>query len=476
MDQSEPHEFPQATQHHYRVAGEGEDVLLYTGNLSLPGEDNRPYVGDVRFTWRRTPRILMRGIRNVDAAKMEEYFTIPQGGSRWVDRQGVVIDMPGGRIPEQPDGPVSGEPPPGSYLRVDERVDQQLGDPHDLEEVTFLIPNGWEPSPDESRICDPADLSATWYGRTEAQGDGWTVAFDRLQAADNKAWNNLKEFGGYRFTHVGRLTRTDGVPFSGEEAINALERIRLGLCLALGRRSTCVLPVGYRNGQPVWAVWRANPVDGFSNTSHWLAPLVHSRQLSEIVSRTLEFTGDSLCLETLTHALSYYVAANVDVDAPLQVSLPVSGMQLLTYYQFVTDGPHTDAEWKSLKPRDRSTEWELRQLLSKMNVSVPVPPHFRDLEAVQQRLAAARIHRDALGTVIKMRNVATHPQKDQPGNYSVTEWAEAGELARYWLGLALLHTIGYQGDIAAILQARAQRPDDLRPVPWTQAWSAGQSP
>ncbi|WP_405807441.1 hypothetical protein OG729_20050 [Streptomyces sp. NBC_00210] len=471
------HSFPDAVQHHYRPTDtdDDSDVLLYAGELSFPGEEHRPYVGDVTFTWRRTPRIRVRGTRAVDGTGIEEYFSPPPGGSMWVDVQGVVIALQDGKIPDQPNELAPAETFAGSSLHVDERVDQQVGDATELEEVTFLVPNGWQ-AHDETRIFDPEDVGHTWHGRTQAQGDGWTVVFDRNRTADSKAWETLKRSGGHRFTHVGRLTRTDGASFSGEGALEALERVRLGLCLALGRRTTCVLPVGRRGGQPVWALWRGNPVDSYSNASHWLDSSTCSKQLAEIVSRVLEFSNDATRLETLTHALSYYVAANVDVDVHLQVSLPVSGLQLLTYYQFVTDGPHTAKEWEALVPKERGTEWELRQLLSKMNVSVPMPPHFQNLAAVQRRLATSGAQRDALGVVIKMRNVATHPTKDQPGNYSIYQWAEAGMLARYWLGLALLHTIGYRGDIAAILQARPRETGELRSVPWASAWSAGLSP
>lgn len=474
----EVHGFPCAIQHHYQPAGRDEDVPLYTGNISFIGEEGRPYAGDVRFTWRRTPRILMRGTRPVEVDEIYQYFTASEGGSIWADLKGVAIEMPGQLIPDQPSeasaGPAAS--PTETFLRVDERLDQQLGDGVNLEQVTFLIPNGWEPSREESRICDPMDSDFTWFGRTQAQGGGWTVVFDRIRAVDSKAYEELKASGGRRFTHVGSISRTDGGVFDGQSAINALERIRLGLCLSLGRRSSCVLPVGYRQKKPVWSFWHATPIDEFSDTSHFLDATICARQISEIVSCVLDFTGETVHLETLTHALSYYVAANVDVDVHLQASLPISGLQLLAFFEFVTSGPYSHKQWNAMAPEDRRTEWELRQLLVKMNVSTPIPLHFQSLMAIQKRLAKAGTICDALGVVIKMRNVATHPTKEQPGNYSLTEWAEAGMLARYWLGLALLHSVAYQGDIAAILQSRPRRSGQLRPAPWTQQWSAGQPP
>lgn len=52
------------------------------------------------------------------------------------------------------------------------------------------------------------------------------------------------------------------------------------------------------------------------------------------------------------------------------------------------------------------------------------------------------------------------------------EWAEAGMLARYWLCLALLHAAGYQGQAAAIMQARPRMTSQVHPVPWVPQASA----
>jgi hypothetical protein len=45
-------------------------------------------------------------------------------------------------------------------------------------------------------------------------------------------------------------------------------------------------------------------------------------------------------------------------------------------------------------------------------------------------------------------------------------------LARYWLCLALLHAAGYQGQAAAIMQARPRMTSQVHPVPWVPQASA----
>jgi len=86
--------------------------------------------------------------------------------------------------------------------------------------------------------------------------------------------------------------------------------------------------------------------------------------------------------------------------------------------------------------------------------------------------------RDALGVIIKMRTWVTHPNRDQPGAFSVYEWAEAGMLARYWLCLSLLNTVGYQARIAEIMQPQPRWLASSEAFPGRQAagrrqWSRG---
>jgi len=461
------HRFPDAVKHHYRPGGVDEDVPLYRGQFKY-SEDDRSYDGDVRFRWRPSPRIEIRGERSTSLADgvdiVEGWLNGDASREMWVSPSEVVVALPDGELPAQP-GEVfapersHGDPP----HRIVDRLEQQLGEPSALDQVTFLVPNGWE-ALDGTGVCDPDNLTRTWRGRGAASGDGWSVTIDRDSAMTPAAWRELKDLGGHRFTHVGRLARLDGSTFTGDEAFVALDRVRLGLNLALGRRTTCALPVGWGQDRPVWSRWRSAPVDTYRNASHWLDETICCRQIGEIVSLVLSFTADEACREAVRHATAYYVAANVDVDVELSTALPISGLQLLSYFRFVTQrGTYSRTQWES---KDNHTEHQLRLLLDDLGIDTSVPDHFAHLVNVQNRLARQAPPRDALGVVVKMRNVATHPTRGQRSDFSIYEWAEAGMLARYWLCLALLNTVGYQGEVAAILGVGPRWTGQLRPPPW----------
>ncbi len=183
------------------------------------------------------------------------------------------------------------------------------------------------------------------------------MTFDRSADMDPAAWRELQDAGGFRFTHVGRLMRTDRSPFTGREAFDALDRVRVALNIALGRRTTCSLPVGWRAGRPVWTRWRGAPVDPYVDKSPWLDDTIAAQQVSEIVSRVLKFSAHTDAWEALRPAVAYYVAANVDVDVELSVAIPVSGLQLLAYYRFVTERQaYSQTSGRRLR-QDRSSDY-----------------------------------------------------------------------------------------------------------------------
>lgn len=458
------HSFPDAVRHHYSPAGADEDVLLCKGEFSLL-DDGRAVKGDIRFRWRPSPHVEVRGERPtspVDLAALSAFLSGTGHQGMWVAPGAVSVKLPGGTLPVQPRRSYIPQGLAGQSFHQG-RIEQQVGDPAALEQVTFLVPNGWE-GHDGGGICDPGNLAQAWHGRTAAQGDGWTVTLDQDAAMDSAAWKGLKESGGHRFTHAGRLSRADGSAFTGDEAFDALDRVRLGLNLALGRRITCALPVGWRDSQPVWCRWRSAPVDDYCDASQWLDETTSYRQVSDVVSCVLAFTASPVNRESLRYATSYYVAANVDVDVEMAASIPVSALQLLSYFRFVTDrGTYSQTRWEKEKQK---TEAQLRLLTDDIGIDTSIPAHFKHLTDVRDRFARTGPSRDALGVIIKMRNVVTHPTRDQPGIFSVYEWAEAGMLARYWLCLSLLNTVGYKGQIAEIMQPQPRWPGQLRRVPW----------
>lgn len=95
------HAFPDAVRHHYRPAGMDEDVLLYLGEISYP-DDERAFQGDVRFRWRPSPHIEVRGERTTTPADLSALSDLMSGVGRqgmWVAPAAVLVQIRGGVLP-----------------------------------------------------------------------------------------------------------------------------------------------------------------------------------------------------------------------------------------------------------------------------------------------------------------------------------------------------------------------------------------
>ena len=94
--------------------------------------------------------------------------------------------------------------------------------------------------------------------------NGWKIDIER-RLDFNQALHHLEEQRGYAVTHNCRLSRKDDqgerLTFTFEESEPALEAIQLFASFVRGGMVGVALPVGYRNGVPVFEQWHVTAVD-----------------------------------------------------------------------------------------------------------------------------------------------------------------------------------------------------------------------
>lgn len=449
-------------QHFYQPTAPDQDITLYAGKFTFDGDDpDRPYEGHVRFTWQPTPRVVAEGSRPFHPDDFAGL--VGETGPSWVTAPTIQLVGQGPGIPSPP--AVQPGPPEragGVTALSEQRLgDQTLGEPRGLEKVTFLVAGGWR-AHDGRRICNPANRRQIWQGRLTASGGGWNVTVDSLpHAAGSAFWKEQKVKGGHAFTHVGELTRDGQASFDGDHAQDVLDALRVSLSFAVGRSTAGLLPVGWVDDEPRWTTWRTPPVDRIGSGDGWVDPLTANAQISELVGRVLDVWADPTIRDVVRYATSYYVTANVDVNAELIVAIAVSGLQLLGHDRFVTRGPYSNNQWKN----DLNTEGQLRLLLEDGQIPTAIPDHFDYLQAVAARIAEDDdAEADALSCVVRLRNQVVHPTRDRRSNWSIYQWAEAGFAALYFLERALLNRLEYSG----VTRSRLRGPGDDRAgaVPW----------
>jgi hypothetical protein len=128
----------------------------------------------------------------------------------------------------------------------------EVGSPDDLDELTFFILNGWQ-AMDGATTCHEG---REHRGRLDAATDNWAIRIDpRGDVTQKAARKHMNATAGHTVTHIGRLRREDGSSFAAAEGLEALTTIEIALSFALGRVTACVLPVGWKDGEPRWSSW-----------------------------------------------------------------------------------------------------------------------------------------------------------------------------------------------------------------------------
>jgi hypothetical protein len=476
----EEQRFPAVLAHLYPPRGPGEQIPLYAGDFHAgagAGPDQAPFTGGVFLQWYPNPHVVAAGVR----AEADITSLNPDAKAGWFLLPSVVLpDLTGAIV--APAAPIN-EPTLGNGMNQSTRqeVQQELGSREGLDRLTFLIPNGWNVWHGDLNINDPAAPGPYWPGRIVANAGDWRVTIDRRREAGDALWKGLRNTGQSAVTHIGQVERVDGARFDVEKVTPVLQALRLALSIAVGRAVALLLPVGWQGGSATWARWMPDRIDSVREVGAFLDASKGHAQLRELIERVLSYCDSEDRRDVLQYATSYYITATYDVDVEMRVALPISGLQLLAYRRFVEEQQkYTNADWANLSksdPLDRgNTELEIRALLDDCKASTAIPAHFRHLQAVSASLPPLKNKslRDALGTVVNMRNKIIHPTKGRPSRWTGVQWWEAGAFATNALLLSILNTVGYEGVYRSPLQSVVFT-GAVNRVPWAPPGPPGTS-
>ncbi|QIM22380.1 hypothetical protein G7075_16575 [Phycicoccus sp. HDW14] len=321
----------------------------------------------------------------------------------------------------------------------------ELGDPFDLDSLTFYLLNGWY-SLDGLNTCydgneRPGRIDTTlgdWQLRIEPRGDVAPGALRKHQ----------RESGMSQVTHVGRIRRDDGSQFHATDALELLGVVESLVGFALGRVTAVVLPVGYRDGKATWALWKCNrAVDRPLGAVPFLDEAHAAAQMTELFRAGYATSRDPLRWQVFGSALGYHYSAEHDATVNMKVLLPVSAMQLISYAHLVEELPAgdpnhlTSQQWGA---KSLGTIGQLRSLLSAVGVDTSVPRHLTRLAEVQTDITDKALPTpDALDCVVRLRNKVAHPKQKDANKWTTEEWAETGFAATTMFNLAMLWWLHY---------------------------------
>lgn len=278
------------------------------------------------------------------------------------------------------------------------------------------------------------------------ESEEWRISLQSLpNSAIHQAWERIKDEGGCFLTHVAKLERKDGKPFSGEEACEQRLLLTNFLSFTKGGRCSTACEVGLdAAGEKTWETFASprisNPPYSWFNPfkasqAELLFPLFAKRwQQSE------EWKG---CLRSTIY---WYAQANTSGGSPgidAAIILAQAALERLAHHHLVVDKKMISPEGLDrLKTSDR-----LRLLFSSLNLPVGIGAATPDI----QKGASNFKWVDAPHAMTDIRNELVHPvSKKQVADCFFDAW----KLSLWYLELSVLALCGYDDAYTSRLTAK----------------------
>ena len=288
------------------------------------------------------------------------------------------------------------------------------------------------------------------------ESEDWRIFLQSLpNNATHQAWERIRDEGGCFLTHVAKLERKDGEPFSWEDARE--QRLLLANFLSFTKGGWCstVCEVGLdAAGEKTWEAFASprlsDPPDSWFNPfkasqAELLFPLFAKRwQQSE------EWKN---CLRS---AIYWYLQANTSGGSPgidAAIILAQSALERLAYHHLVVDKKMLLPEGiDRLKASDR-----LRQLFSSLNIPIGIDAATPDIQKGASRFEWV----DAPHAITDIRNELVHPVRRKQVNGCIVD---AWKLSLWYLELSVLALCGYDDTYTSRLTAEYVTQSEK--VPW----------
>lgn len=273
--------------------------------------------------------------------------------------------------------------------------------------------------------------------------------------ATQGAWGRIKDDGGCFLTHVLKLERRDGEPFSGEEATEEAHLLRNFLSFLKGGRCEPVCGIGFdATGGKAWETF-SSP-HAVERPFYWFNPFQASQAEILYPLFAKRWRQSDEWKDCLRSAVYWYLQSNTSGGAPgvdAAIILAQAGLERLAHHHLVVDRKMISREGLDrLRPSDR-----LRLLFSSLNIPVEISAATPDI----QRVAPSFQWVDAPHAMTDIRNELVHPvSKKQVTGCFFDAW----KLSVWYLELVILALCDYNATYTSRLTAKYLT--DSERVPW----------
>lgn len=423
----------------YRPSDDG-NILVYAGDLDLATEQSQWVAqGDLAISLGPQPTF-------------RAYFA---GTERWLldmvigDRDQPSVALPGGAALDPPaTSALPAEPESaGSWARDAIVIPNLLvGDFASAERVILHITTA-------SLLHVALPVFETADGRQEQlpfRLPGWNLRLAKVRPRETE----------HDFSFVVEAVPR-ALPIDEEQVEQLTMRLFVLLNFLTGRAVGVHPVVGLgSDGRVVAARWAAPRVG--SSGLRWCPDHLFARALPLLAGGFCEISANPALDACVSRAIHLYISANGPGVLDVKIPVACSGLELLAWCVLQDEGWLSPDGLSKLSVAGH----QVRLLLKWAGIPIDLPSDFSALDARRRKLSNP--HFAGSDLVFNVRNALVHP----PRKLTDIEWPSAEELIETWqlatwyLEMALLRVLGYDGEYVSRLQLTGSVWETARP-PWT---------
>jgi hypothetical protein len=424
----------------YRPSDDGT-IIIYAGDLQLAiGADEHVLPGNLQL--RLGPR--------------PEFSAHVAGSDPWLvahawNSQHMTVTLPAGVALDPPTDPVPTARPEGAVPWADVRVlltRMTIGELRLAERLLLHVSGPLSRWPLPSRETGSVEQAQPQLC--------WTLSGWDLRLAEAGGPEALDDF-----SFVVEAIPRD-LPLGLDVTERLCNQMSLLLSLIAGQEIGVVPVVGVdAAGRVVWADWGAPRFRPEQSAWRWCPRDQVNQALPALATGLSSLADDPALQQIVNRAGRHLLAANGPEVLDVRIPVACSGLELLGWAVLQRQ------QWLTRDGLGRlSASGRVRLLLQWAGIPVELPTHFGALAARRGRLGQP----DVAGPegIFDVRNNLVHPPKrieepEWPGN---NELLEAWQLATWYLELAIVRLLGYEGGYVSRLRLRGWI-GDTELVPWS---------
>jgi hypothetical protein len=214
-------------------------------------------------------------------------------------------------------------------------------------------------------------------------------------------------------------------------------------------------------GRVVWVDWGAPRFRPERSAWRWCPDHLVNQALPVLASGWLSLADDPALQRVVNRAGRHLLAANGPEVLDVRIPVACSGLELLGWAVLQRQ------QWLTKDGLGKlPAAAQVRLLLQWAGIPIELPTQFSALPARRGRLGQPDMAGPEL--IFDVRNSLVHPPKriDEPEWPASNELFEAWQLATWYLELAVIRLLGYQGEYGSRLRLGGWV-YDTEPVPWS---------